>query len=154
MIARTYDDTLIKSIARRPELWETVAEDGSDIDSWEPNLDECWLKAEDDKGIIGLFNYHQFTGSSAIVHPMVLPERRGGESVKAGIESLKWVFDNTDCVKVLCFIPVIYRNVKLYAMRCGLAQEAKLSSIYTKHGKIHDMWALGVSRSEFEEKAS
>lgn len=152
VISRIRDPESIKAVVKLPSLWATVAEDGSGYDSWEPDLNECWLKAEDENGLIGLFNYHQFTGFCAQVHPMILTDRRGSESIKAGIESLRWVFENTDCMKVLALVPVIYRNVKLYAMKCGLTNEAKISSIYTKNGKIHDMWVLGITRSEFEAK--
>lgn len=149
MIEETKDYELIKSIVTEPRVWATVAEDGHDREAWEPDLSQGWLVAKDEDGeIIGLYTVHAHNSITLEIHPFVLPEFRGAEAYQSGKEVLQWIKAKTKYQKVVCSIPVIYRNVKLFAMRCGLKQEGVNRKSYLKHGIIHDQWMLGITRNE------
>ena len=150
MISRTFNADLIKSVMTRPDMWATVAEDGFEAADWEPDVQECWLEARDDDGLIGLFNLHVLDNDTLQAHPMILTERRGLAAYQAGKLALKWVVNNSAYKTIICKIPVIYRNVKAYALKLGFVKTDIIRREYTKGGKIHDMWNLAITRADIE----
>jgi RimJ/RimL family protein N-acetyltransferase len=150
LIERTFDAELIRRIVTRPDMWATVAEDGFSADEWTPDMAECWLRVTSEGELIGLYNFHVVDDDVLQIHPMILVEHRGPIAYESGREVLKWVFANSGYQKVVCMIPEIYRNVILFAMRCGMVKTDKVKRIYQKNGKIYDMVTLAVSRSEIE----
>jgi RimJ/RimL family protein N-acetyltransferase len=150
VISETNDSDLIKKIATMPELWKTVAEDGINPETWSPDLTEGWLIASDEEGFVGLYNVHPNNGTTLQIHPLIPPEIRGKRAYRSAREVLKWIFGNTKYQKVVCQIPVIYRNVKLFAMQSGMKEEGLNRKSYLKNGKIHDQWHLGIAKQEFE----
>lgn len=149
IIERTHDSELVKRVCFDPAVWETIAEDGISQDEFEPDMNECWLTVDDGQ-LIGLYNLHPINSVTLQIHPMILPQFRGSLAYESGKQVLKWIVENTDYQKVFCFIPEIYRNVILFAMRCGLAKEGKNRRSHVKNGKIHDMVMLGITRQEIE----
>lgn len=152
LIQRTFDAPLIKQIVTRPDMWATIAEDGFDPLEWEPDLSECWLTVTSDGELIGMYNFHVVAGDIVQIHPMILVEHRGPIAYESGKEVLRWVFANSGYGQVVCMVPVIYRHVIQFAMRCGMVKTDKTERIYQKNDKIYDMVTLAVSRSEIEAR--
>ena len=150
MIAETKDSKLISLIATIPSLWETIAEDGVSPDKWQPDMTEGWLIGSDDDGLIGLYNVHPQNTVTLQIHPIIPLETRGKRAYDSAQEVLRWIFTTTQYQKVVCEIPVIYRNVKLFAMKAGMKEEGINRQSYLKNGKIHDQWHLGIAKQEFE----
>lgn len=150
MISETQDSELIRSIVTLPELWETIAEDGVSLESWKPDLNEGWLISSDDKGFVGIYNVHPTNGVTLQIHPMMPKKTRGKRAYDSAQEVLRWIFTTTKYQKVVCEIPVIYRNVKLFAMKAGMKEEGLNRFSYLKNGKIIDQWHLGIAKQEFE----
>jgi RimJ/RimL family protein N-acetyltransferase len=149
IVERTYDVQLIESICFNPVIWETITEDDCTDADFDIDLNECWLKVTD-KEVIGLYNLHPINGITLQIHPMILPEYRGEKAYRSGVQVLKWVIENTDYQKVFCYIPTLYRNVILFALRCGMVKEGINRRSWLKNGKIHDMVMLGITREEIE----
>ena len=150
MISETQDSELIQSIVKLPELWETIAEDGVSLESWKPNLNEGWLLSSDDKGFVGIYNVHPTNGVTLQIHPMMPKSTRGKRAYESAQEVLRWIFTTTKYQKVVCEIPVIYRHVKLFAMKAGMKEEGLNRFSYLKNGKIIDQWHLGIAKQEFK----
>lgn len=150
VISETKDSELIKKIATIPELWATIAEDGISPETWHPDLTTGWLIACDDEGFIGLYNVHPTNGVTLNIHPMIPPDTRGKRAYRSALEVFDWIFGKTQYQKIVCEIPVIYRNVKLFAMRAGMQEEGLNRKSYLKNGKIHDQWHLGIAKQDFE----
>lgn len=150
IVERIYDADLIKDICTRPEIWETISEDDYDPADFHVDLNECWLMVGDDVEVMGLYNLHPINGITLQIHPMILKEFRGKAAYESGKLALKWVVENTAYEKVFCYIPTIYRNVILFAMRCGMVKEGINRRSWLKNGKIHDMVLLGITRQEIE----
>lgn len=150
MISETQDSELIQSIVKLPELWETIAEDGVSLESWKPNLNEGWLLSSDDKGFVGIYNVHPTNGVTLQIHPMMPKSTRGKRAYESAQEVLKWIFTTTKYQKVVCEIPVIYRHIKLFAMKAGMKEEGLNRFSYLKNGKIIDQWHLGIAKQEFK----
>ena len=150
MTSETQDSELIQSIVKLPELWETIAEDGVSLESWKPNLNEGWLLSSDDKGFVGIYNVHPTNGVTLQIHPMMPKSTRGKRAYESAQEVLRWIFTTTKYQKVVCEIPVIYRHVKLFAMKAGMKEEGLNRFSYLKNGKIIDQWHLGIAKQEFK----
>ena len=148
MIVKTTDAELIRSIVTLPELWATVAEDGMGSAGWSPNMDSGWFLAMDGADIIGLYSVAANNCVTLEIHPFILKAFRGRAAYASGAQILEWLMLNTKYEKVVCSIPVIYKNVKLFAMRCGFREEGINRQSYLKNGKIHDQWMLGITRGE------
>lgn len=150
VISETKDSEIIKKIATMPELWKTVAEDGMNPETWNPDLTHGWLIASDEEGFIGIYNVHPTNGITLQIHPMIPKDTRGTRAYRSAQEVLRWIFTTTQYQKVVCEIPVIYRNVKIFAMQSGMKEEGINRNSYLKNGKIHDQWHLGIAKQEFE----
>jgi RimJ/RimL family protein N-acetyltransferase len=151
LIDRTTDVRMIKRICLDPVVWETISEDGMEPDDFVIDVEgECWLSAQCQGQVIGVFNLHGVNGVTVQIHPMVLPEFRGILGYNAGRKVIEWVFENTHYERIQCFVPEIYRNVILYALSCGMAKEAKMRRSFLKNGIIHDMTLLAITRSDVE----
>ena len=149
MIERTFNTESIKA----PALWETISEDGHDRESWEPDTNDGWLLSSDDDGqIIGAWCAERVNAITLQIHPMILPSMRGVKAHQSAREFFLWVYDNTDAQKVICSIPYLYRNVKLFAMQCGMVKEGINRSSFLKNGIIHHQWLLGITRDEIKER--
>lgn len=152
IVSRTMDADLVKSVCFVPQVWETIAEDGQTQEEWEPDMSEGWFIAEEHDDLVGLFNLHVKNCITLEIHPMILPGKRGRPAYQAVMSLWKYLVENTGYSKIVCFVPDIYRNVKLFAMSCGMKEEGLLTKSYLKNGTITDQWCLGITRSEIEAK--
>ncbi len=144
---RTYDAAYIKSVIT--ELWDTVAEDNASLDDWSAEcVSECWLDLQGK----GVFYLHPANSTTLILHAHVLKPFRF-QSVEIGYAVWSWVL--SECPqkyqKFNCTIPVLYPNVKKYALTMGMVEEGVNRQSYCKNGQIVDQWMLGITRKEIEE---
>lgn len=152
-IFRTCDSRIILPIMTRPDIWATVAEDGQDIELYVPDVTkDCWLMVcDEEKGIIGLFQACACNSITLELHPCILPEYRKKYSRAAGVEVLQWIYDTQPWyLKIVAQIPVIYENVKQYAVSFGFQMEGVNRLSYLKNGKVMDQWRLGITRDEIK----
>ena len=147
---RTFDTKLIRSIMTNDVVWKTAAEDGQEKADFMPYVQsDCWLKMMLGNTCVGLFVFERLNKILLDVHPAILPEYRGKVGHQAGVEHLKWIYENEPaCMKIVATIPVIYRHVKLYANMLGYRDEGINRASYMKNGRIHDQWMLGITREE------
>lgn len=153
-IDRTYDINLIRNVVLRPEIWETIAEDGHSPYDYHPDLQRnCFLHVWEDEKTIGLFEFKPVNAVTIDVHPYILPEFRGKKANEAGKLHLEWVYDNLPhCNKIIGNIPTLYKNVKIYSLMLGYREEGYSTASYLKNGEIHDRWYLGITRDEIERQ--
>ena len=81
-----------------------------------------------------------------IGHSAVLPEGRGKEAIKAGKSSIKWMFDNTECIKLFGLTPIFMRHVAMFNRLVGFTREGILTDSYTKDGVLYDQILFGLSK--------
>ena len=140
----------------RPDIWETVAEDGQQAKDFEPDLDsDCWLLMSDDE-VIGLYNFHAHNSVTVEIHAQVLPDHRKEYSQETGLAALRWIYDyefdgGKVYQKVIAQIPVIYENVKRFTCGFGFKVEGINRKSYLKGGVIVDQYLLGITRDEIAE---
>jgi len=147
---RTFDTKLIRSIMTNDAIWKTVSQDGQSKADYIPYVQaDCWLKMLFNNICVGVFGFESVNKITIQVHPAILAEYRGKIGHEAGIEHLRWIYENEPtCMKIVATIPVIYKHVKLYANMLGYRDEGINRASYMKNGRIHDQWMLGITREE------
>ncbi len=147
---RTHDTKLIRSIMTNDVIWAATAEDGQEKADFMPyTVSDCWVKMMLDSVCVGLFVFERLNKVLLKVHPAILPEYRGKIGHRAGIEHLRWIYQNEPaCQKIVAHIPTPYISVKLYAKMLGYREEGINRASYMKNGQLLDQWMLGITRDE------
>lgn len=151
--SRIYDKQVVIDIITRSDIWATVAEDGQQIDEFNPDVEgECWLAMNDGETMVGLYNLHAHNAITVQIHAHVLPECRREHSKDTATAALTYIRDCApDYLKVVAQIPFIYENVKNFTCGNGFQVEGVNRSSYIKDGKVVDQWMLGITRNEIED---
>jgi len=81
-------------------------------------------------------------------HMQVLKNGRGREAVKAGKDSLKWMFKNTPCEKIIGFTPDYCKEAVMLAIKAGMKREGILTKSWKKDGILYDQIITGVNKGD------
>ncbi len=137
-IEPTTDKELIKSILTSDCLWGLISEPNIDKESFEPDLNNfAYLKIEGSE-VIGLYMIDKFNGYTINVHPAILKKYRS----KYANDSFS-LFE--DMVKermpkkiksMICFIPEVYRNCVIFALRQGFKKCGSLPNSTVRNGVL------------------
>lgn len=134
-----------------PEMFERA---GSDASSSEERLVDkgIWLKwVNEGCSTIKALCFLRAESSYAIeIHIHIPKQYRGKGSLDKGRDFLKWVINNNGgkFVKFNTKIPVIHRDVILYAMKAGFKREGTNRLSVIKGGVLMDQAMMGLT---FEE---
>lgn len=152
-IERTLDAELIKGIITRPDMWRTVAEDGVKVEGYAPDLARAaYLSVSVGGAVVAIYQLMAINSVCLEIHAHVLPEYRSKYADKTGRAVLKWIYDTAPQYnKVVVFVPVLYKNVRLFTCRLGFKEEGLNRASYLKNGIIVDQWLLGITRAEIGE---
>jgi len=152
-IRQTVDSELVKSCMLRDDILSTVAEDNINGIKYEPDMQKnCWLSLYDGSDFMGVISYEAKNSVSVEMHMGIFTEFRGKKSYDATKLALIWLISEFPCYKkVIVFIPVIYKNVKLFAMKIGFKEEGLSRQSYVKNGEIIDQWFMGMTQEEIKE---
>ena len=85
------------------------------------------------------------------IHANVLPSQRGDVAVKAGLDAARWLFENTECFKLIAFIGTQFGNVCKFIEKGGFKQEGKLTKSLLLDGEYHDQYIYGLTKDELME---
>jgi hypothetical protein len=134
------DDAL--KVLSRPEIFETISEDGMDhVPMPDGPIYLCGYVPE----LIGCFILHKRSKVTVECHVQVLPEYRKDYAREFGRSVIQWTWNNTNAEKIVAEIPVIYPNVKDFALEMGFEIEGMNKASHMKH-ELVDQWYLGISR--------
>jgi len=149
-VVRTSDADLIKSCALRDDIYKTVAEDNINNIKYEPDFSRtCWLALYDGDVFIGYISFDAKNSVSVEMHIGIFTEFRGKRAYEATKLALIWLINEFPCYKkVIVFIPVIYKNVKIFAMKIGFKEEGFSRQSYLKGGDLVDQWFMGITQEE------
>jgi len=148
-VKRTYDPQTVREVMTHPAMWETVAEDGQDPGEYTPDtVGDCWLAMRVEGELIALYALDAINAVTLEIHAQVVPKHRKQYSGATGKAALQWILDNTDAMKVIAWVPEIYPNVRDFTVSQGFQIEGVNRKSYLKHGKLHDLTLLGITRDE------
>lgn len=140
-ITQTHNPLDIIRILKHPDIIERISEDGVDIESWMPDIDQAYYLTDENN--IGLMIYHWINGITLECHVQVLPEHRG-LAHEFGRKALEWAWLNTKATKIVAQIPSIYPDVLRFAYKNGFSFEGTNRLSYLKNGHIFDQFYLGL----------
>jgi RimJ/RimL family protein N-acetyltransferase len=151
IIARTYDPQLVHSTLTRPDMWETIAEEGLEYEDFQPLVNsEIWLTVVHKQSLAGFYNLHARNGTTLVIHAHILPEHREDCAKESSKAVLQWILDNvpSNYMKVIAEIPVVYQNVVHFTMNAGFQEEGINRLSCVENGQLCDQVMLGITRDE------
>jgi RimJ/RimL family protein N-acetyltransferase len=80
------------------------------------------------------------------VHTAVTPDGRGQYAIDIGEQAINWMFDNTNCRKIISYIPVDNRAATLFSLKCGFKKEGLITDSFLKDGKIINQHIVGRAK--------
>jgi len=83
-----------------------------------------------------------------IGHTAIKKEARGRKAVIDGKKCLKWMFDNTDCKKIIGFTPEMYKPAMVFNRLVGFKKEGRLTKSLVHEGGLRDMIIFGLCKDE------
>lgn len=148
IVERTHDMRLVSEIMHHPAIWPHIHDDG--VKEYQPvDLDELyWLKVVDDE-TIGAFLVHPNNSVCYEVHTCILPDAWGNKAKKASQLLLKWVFENTVCMKLVTHVPAYNKLAKRFAKNAGMKEEGINRQSFLRNGELLDQYLLGITKQEW-----
>lgn len=152
IVSRCYDYSIIYNlIIKNEEMYDRISEDNAE--TYIPDiLNEYWLTFEnDDNQLVGAFRFHMKYSATWEIHALILQEHRKAHSQEAAKLALKWALENIEGLgKLVCSIPVIYKDVYHFTKKNGFSDEGINRNCFTKNGELLDMYMLGATKQEIE----
>ena len=148
-IERTHDWQLIKEIVTHPSTWPHIGDDFAPRpEDWEPNRDEHarYLLARERDSVVAMLALWPENHICWRAHVCVRPEFYGPKAVDAVKSILRWVWDNTECVRIVAHIPEYNTLAISFSVRCGLTGFGMNPKSHKKNGQLHNLILLGISK--------
>ena len=144
----SYDWDTITSIITSPENWEYMSDDFDELEGFTPPKGDDKYYLLDGRG--GLFMFYFISPIHAQAHVCALRHARGLKAVNSQKSAIKWIFQNTDCLKITALIPEFNKRVERLSMAVGLKYEGRIEKCYMKHGCLRDQLIYGISKGRRE----
>jgi len=148
MIRRTFDTGLVRRILSDKEIHERIGS-AVPIEAYNPETQEeiYYLSVEDEGSIIGLVVFHIFNHPVCFQgHVNYLPEYWGNGLDRHTGEAIRWMFENTDCRKVVALIPDDYPEILVHAKRAGMNKEGYLTNSIICNGVLQGQTMIGIEK--------
>ena len=150
-IERTQDVALIKSVLTHPSIYPFISDDGSpSAEEFDPSgLAQhpmvYFLAAVTETGVGAVWMLHAINSFTYEVHTCVLPEFRG-QTTEAAKAVAVWMFENTNCKKIITHVPSYNRLALKLAERVGMEHEGVNRKSWFKDGLVYDQYVLGLCK--------
>ncbi len=148
MIKRTFDAELVRSIIGDDELHKRAGKHVP-VDVYDPeNQKELYyLSVENETEVVGVIIFHIFNHAICYQgHVNYLPKYWGSGLAEHTREAIQWMFDNTDCLKVIALAPDTYPEVYKHAIKTGLKSEGYLKKSIMINGKLDNQTIFGIEK--------
>ncbi len=141
------DIKAVERVLKDPEIYERISDDGSpDIDEFDisPLLQSdlfYFLAPHPDM----VFWYSPVNHVMFELHVNVLKESRE-KALGLGLETIKYMFRETNCKKLIACIPDKFQDVLGFALKGGFEKEGLLTKAYLKDGILYDINVMGLRK--------
>lgn len=102
MIARSFDASLVNALANHPSIhpWVSIGNEPIDLTD----------TVKDDRNVVlmgegGAFVLHNLGHGDYEAHSLFLPEARGPNSIETAKAGMDFMFENTDCRRIMARCP-------------------------------------------------
>ena len=148
------DIEIVNRIMTAPDIYPWISDDGS------PSADEfsaeIFLNNPDiyvlQPNEYSIFLFIPFVSFVYQMHTCVLKEGRGKMAFKAARDVCRWMFENTDAVKLIGTVEENNRRMDVFARRIGAKKEGVLTKSYVKNGKISDLILFGMEKIKCQQQ--
>ncbi len=147
----TRDLDLVKSIMTHVKVWEYISDDGSPPPQEFNPCDSphvLYLLCYDGDILLGMWMFSQVNYVTVEVHTCLLPQHGFHRSREAAKLAAQWIWDNTQCQRIITNVPRKNRIARKFAEAAGLVQFGLNPSSFMKDGMLQDQILLGISRPQ------
>jgi len=150
IIREIYDIALIEATMKKPYIWPYIHDDLCNIDDFYP--------AQPISGIIdylGVFIKEEYCGFFMLVrenfatyeiHTILEKNCRGEMAIKAANLVIEWIFNNTQCIRLVTKIPESNACAEKLASACGMTIYGINPDSFSINGAIQTMKLYGISK--------
>lgn len=85
-------------------------------------------------------------------HGYVLPEGRGKSAFMTCSKTIEYMFSNTNCLKIIGFVPVFSRKATRFYDFMGFYREGLSTESCMKNGKLHHQIIYGMTKKQWENR--
>jgi RimJ/RimL family protein N-acetyltransferase len=146
-IERTKNYPLLMRIATHPRIYRPTSDDASPLPEAVgiPEREDCiYLLARIDQQILGFVAFSPVNGATFEVHVCFLS--RGPVNQQAFAKMLGWMWGATKAQRIIGAVPSYNRLAIAFAEKAGFNVYGVNPKSWMKHGKLHSMICLGISR--------
>jgi RimJ/RimL family protein N-acetyltransferase len=151
---------LVREIVTHPRVWPWVSDDySSPREEWRPaEHPGIWYVAVRDDSmpfgdcqpaeLLGLVTFIPQNGACWEFHACLLPNAGTRRAHAAILGSIRWIWERTECRRVVTNVPAFNRQAMRCARAIGLESIGVNRVSYMKDGKLHDQVLFGLSPEE------
>jgi len=146
-VERTYDTKLVRSILANKRLNMRILH--VPVEAFDPENQEYiyYLVCKRGETAIGIVLFHAFDNLACCQgHVNYLPEYWGKDLHEYTRQAIKWMFENTDFIKIVALIPDYYAVVLKHAIAAGMKKEGYLTNAVISNGKVDNMTLVGIEK--------
>ncbi len=132
---------IVNEIMSHPEIFPLISDDGTPNEVSLNDSDLIYYLY----GNEGIVVYSPISSITYETHWCILPEY-WGKSTNFIKESIQWMFNNTECLKIEGRIPEYNRRAYVHAKKIGFKDQGNSENSIMKHGKIFDMKIVGLEK--------
>jgi hypothetical protein len=154
MIERTFDTQLVREILSDEELRKRGGK-YIPVEAYDPENQQelIYLLVKDEDKVLGVILYHVFNHPICFqAHVNYLPKYWGSGLIKYTLESVDWIYSNTDCQKIVALIPEAYPEVIKHAQKAGLKIEGNIEKSIMVNDKLDNQVIMGGSKWQRQEQ--
>lgn len=143
ILRRTTDRSAIRGILENEQVRPFIFDGTGDIPV--PVSEEIFHLLAREDAVIGIVSFVPLAPGAWNPHIAVLPEYRGNgtEIMRRGVA---WMFENTDCRKMVAFPPVHNMAMVRVFEKCGFEREGMSTKSYFWRGEMRDRLMMGLNK--------
>lgn len=103
------------------------------------------LARENDE-LLGLFSFYPSNSICWRAHLCLLPNSWGFPARRAGKGVIRWLFENSPCLKITGEIPIFNTLALRYVRSLGFEEMGTNHDSFLKDGQLYDQILLGLSK--------
>lgn len=146
---RTHSLFLVRQIMTHPRIWPHISDDACPEPREFRPLDHpgvWYVLVSAGAELLGMFVFAPQNGVCWEVHTCLYPAAWGPRAREAARAMAGWIWANTPCRRIVTNVPACNRLALRFARDAGMEQFGVNPQSWMKHGKLHDLIMLGISR--------
>lgn len=149
-LSRTRDMGIVRSILSHPAIWPHIHDDGATECEPADHDGFLWMLVADEEPA-GVFLLHAHNTATYEVHTCLLPRIWGPQALEAAHMCRAWMFEKTDCQKLITNVPAYNLTALRFARRCGFKPEGVNRASFLRDGALLDQHVLGLTKEEWRQ---